>query len=274
MLPTLSAPEHIGISALRVIREDIASRYEIIWLSQGAGHLTVNRNRNVLGNGLVYVVSPGQLRMIDLYAGSTGYHLSVSPQLFHAADSKLVFVSMLEQCSRLGNAMTMQAGADNDKEIEELLLKIEQETKTVHHLQLEMLQAFFRTLVLYLSRLTVVGRDWHNTTNDQRIVRSFIQLVNNHYIRKKMVAEYAQELCVTRSYLNKIVKKVSGSTASEIIQQRIIQEAKKEAIRSGSSLKQIAYSLGFDDCAHFSKFFKSNCGMSFTDYKKELEVFR
>ena len=89
-----------------------------------------------------------------------------------------------------------------------------------------------------------------------------------------MVAEYADDLCVTRSYLNKVVKKVSGFTASQIIQQCIIHEAKKQAIKSGTSMKQIAYNLGFDDSAHFSKFFKSNSGMNFTNYKKELDALR
>jgi AraC-like DNA-binding protein len=38
-------------------------------------------------------------------------------------------------------------------------------------------------------------------------------------------------------------------------------------------MKEIAYNLGFDNLAHFSKFLRNNCGMNFTDYKKGLHLF-
>ena len=63
-------------------------------------------------------------------------------------------------------------------------------------------------------------------------------------------------------------KKITGSTASHHIQQQIILEAKRQAMYFSTSMKQIAYNLGFDNIAHFSKFFKHNCGMNFTDFKR------
>ena len=86
---------------------------------------------------------------------------------------------------------------------------------------------------------------------------------------KKMVCDYANELNVSPNYLNRTVKKVSGNTASHHIQQQIILEAKRHAMYSGISMKEIAYQLGFDNIAHFSKFFKSKSGMNFTNFKKE-----
>ena len=83
-----------------------------------------------------------------------------------------------------------------------------------------------------------------------------------------MVSDYAGQLCVTPNYLNRTVKKVTGFTASHHIQQQIILEAKRKAIYSSVSMKEVAYYLGFDNLAHFSKFFKNNCGMNFTDFKK------
>ena len=85
-----------------------------------------------------------------------------------------------------------------------------------------------------------------------------------------MVSDYAGQLYVTPNYLNRTVKKITGFTASHHIQQHIITEAKRQAMFSLSSMKEIAYSLGFDNLAHFSKFFKTNSGMSFRDFKKGL----
>ena len=83
-----------------------------------------------------------------------------------------------------------------------------------------------------------------------------------------MVCDYASVLSVSPNYLNRTVKKVSGYTASHHIQQQIVLEAKKQAIHYGVSMKEIAYQLGFDNPSHFSKFFKCNSGMNFTQFIK------
>lgn len=75
-------------------------------------------------------------------------------------------------------------------------------------------------------------------------------------------------LSVTPNYLNEIVKKTTGRSASHHIRQRIVFEAKRQATYSDSCMKQIGYYLGFDDMAHFSKFFKMVTGINFTDFKK------
>jgi AraC-like DNA-binding protein len=68
--------------------------------------------------------------------------------------------------------------------------------------------------------------------------------------------------------LNRIVKKLSGFPVSYHIQQQIVLEAKRLAHYSDRSMKEIAYMLGFEDLAHFSKFFKNNSGMNFSNFKK------
>jgi len=280
--PPAFIKDHIEASTLQVIKEqgflfpgaDAAKHYEIIYLQRGSGGLTINRNRNDLDVLHVYMISPGQVRMIELNEGTTGFYLSVSQDLFVASDSQLKFVNMLQQCRVLGKPMIMHIDLANCDEIDDIFQKIVREMNKEHHLQLEILQVFFRTFLLYLSKVNVIEQEVNARSNEVRIVKTFMRLVSIHYIKKKMVAEYADELCVTRSYLNKVVKKISGFTASQIIQQCIIHEAKKQAIKSGISMKQIAYSLGFDDSAHFSKFFKSNSGTNFTNYKKELDALR
>ena len=96
-----------------------------------------------------------------------------------------------------------------------------------------------------------------------------MNLLQEQFTSKKMVCDYASELMVTPNYLNRAIKRVSGFTASYHIQQQIILEAKRHALYSGTSMKEIAYLLGFENLAHFSKFFKSKSGMNFSNFKKE-----
>jgi AraC family transcriptional activator of pobA len=79
-------------------------------------------------------------------------------------------------------------------------------------------------------------------------------------------------ISVTPNYLTEVVKKVTGNSASYHIQQRMVQEAKRLAMYSDANMKDIAYTLGFDDLSHFSKFFKNAAGMNFTEFKKKTNV--
>ena len=84
-----------------------------------------------------------------------------------------------------------------------------------------------------------------------------------------MVADYACQLFITPNYLNEIVKKTTDYSAGYHIRQRIALEAKRQAMYSPLSIKEVAYYLGFTDTAHFSKFFKNTTGKNFSDFKKE-----
>ena len=76
-------------------------------------------------------------------------------------------------------------------------------------------------------------------------------------------------LSVTPNYLNEVVKKNTGRTAGHHIRQRVALEAKRMGRYSDIAMKEIAYNLGFSDCGHFSKFFKTATGVNFSDFKKE-----
>lgn len=266
----------LEITELRppVVANDHSSRlhpaddYEIFYLLAGGGELLVNLHRNQLDPQHLYFVYPGQLRALYLNEAATGFHLKVSEDFLQLSDAQFRLRTLLEQGKKCENAKII--GLDsNHHAIEEMLGKIHAECLADHPLQLEMIHVFFKTFLLYLLRRHPAAVSPDGGSNDARIVQAFVQLVNRQFIEKKMVGDYADELCVTRSYLNKVVKKVTGVTASNIIQQCIIREAKKQALNPELTMKQIAYQLGFEDSAHFSKFFKNNCGLNFTNFKRE-----
>jgi AraC-like DNA-binding protein len=94
-------------------------------------------------------------------------------------------------------------------------------------------------------------------------------LVDSKFRDLKLVTQYASRLRISPNYLNEAVKSILGYPASHYIRNRIILEAKRKAIYSNESMKEIAYSLGFDNTAHFSKYFKNSSGMCFSTFKKE-----
>ena len=99
------------------------------------------------------------------------------------------------------------------------------------------------------------------------MVQRFKNLVETHFQQWHQVKEYAAALSVSPNYLNEVIKSTIGISAKDFIQNRLLLEAKRTAVFTGKSSKEIAFELGFDDPSHFSKFFRSGAGQSLLEFK-------
>lgn len=103
------------------------------------------------------------------------------------------------------------------------------------------------------------------------IIKNFKLIVEKHYSEWHQVKHYAEALNVTPNYLNEVIKEAMNISAKDYIQNRITLEAKRLAIFTEKSSKEIGFDLGFEDPSHFSKFFKSNSGISIQDFKESIK---
>ncbi|RZM28655.1 MAG: AraC family transcriptional regulator [Pedobacter sp.] len=84
------------------------------------------------------------------------------------------------------------------------------------------------------------------------------------------VAYCAEKLNLSPNYFGDLVKKETGKTAKEYIQNRIIEEAKNMILASDKTINQIAYELGFKYPQHFTRLFKSRTGHTPNGYRITL----
>ncbi len=95
----------------------------------------------------------------------------------------------------------------------------------------------------------------------------FRQLVSARYKELKQIKAYAALLSLTPLYLNEAVKEVTGFPASYWLNQEIVLEAKRMLYYTPLDVKQIAYELGYEDHAYFSRFFKKNTGLTALEFR-------
>lgn len=101
-----------------------------------------------------------------------------------------------------------------------------------------------------------------------QLLRSFRRLLEGEYKNQWTVQQYATELHTSVSSLNRLCKEAIGLTAKDIIQERVLVEAKRKLIYTRNTLDQTAYTLGFKDPAYFSRFFKRLEGVSPSEYRE------
>lgn len=115
------------------------------------------------------------------------------------------------------------------------------------------------------------GHNFKNPVNKQKYskVIEFKRLVKHHYKEVKLVKAYAVMLNITPLYLNEIVKEITGFSAGHWIRQEIILEARRLLYYTDLDVKEIAYRLGYNDHAYFSRFFNKTTGHTASDFRNK-----
>ena len=120
-------------------------------------------------------------------------------------------------------------------------------------------------LTHYLTEHPEVDSPIHNRAEEY--FRQFTELLGEHYKHERSVGFYARQLCFTPKYLTTLIKRISGKSVSEWIDNYVILEAKTLLKYSNMSVQEIAYYLNFPNQSFFGSYFKRNAGMSPSQYK-------
>ena len=107
-------------------------------------------------------------------------------------------------------------------------------------------------------------------TPAQQLVNRFKNTFVNHFQESREVQYYANLLCLSPKYFGSIIKKQTGISANEWITGYVIVQAKSLLRHSRNlNIQQISHQLGFSDPAAFTRFFKTNAGMSPKEYRAQ-----
>lgn len=100
------------------------------------------------------------------------------------------------------------------------------------------------------------------------IYRKFIQLVVEHYTTEHSVSFYAAQLNLSLPHFCTTIKKAIGLTPLEIISSIITMDAKAQLRSTDLTVKEIAFSLGFNNLSFFNKYFRQHTGMTPQEYRR------
>lgn len=146
----------------------------------------------------------------------------------------------------------------------------EEELKTKDPFQGEMLRTLLKRLLILSTRMVKENVQKSNLSNVQiDLIRRYNLLVEEHFHKMHQVKDYADLLFKSPKTLSNLFKKYGEKSPLTIIHERILLEAKRLLLYSSKTNEEIAYSLGYKDAGHFSKFFKNNEGLSPTVFKSK-----
>lgn len=157
---------------------------------------------------------------------------------------------------------------ENKKAIQILWNVFHNEFKTTDEMQGEMLQMLLKRFLILCTR---IFKCQHKITTVQEtkmdVIRNFSFLVEVHFKKKHLVADYADLMNKPAKSLTNLFSSHSNRSPLQIIQDRILLEAKRMLISTEIPIKEITFELGFEDMPSFSRFFKNKIGISPKAYR-------
>lgn len=140
-------------------------------------------------------------------------------------------------------------------------------------IQGDMLQMLLKRLIIMSTRLAKQQMIVKELNNEQiEVIRKFNFLVDYHYKTKRKVSDYAEMLFKSPKTLSNLFSIYNQKTPQQIILDRLMLESKRLIHFTDKQNQEIAHELGFNDPAHFSRFFKKMTQMTPSEYRKTLEI--
>lgn len=111
-----------------------------------------------------------------------------------------------------------------------------------------------------------------SNSREYKYLHMFKQELKESVDASRKIKDYAFAVGITPTHLNRICTALTSKTASKILHDTIVFEAKKYLRHSNFSISEIAFLLKFHDPSHFSKFFKNQTGQSPKQFRKDSEA--
>lgn len=163
-----------------------------------------------------------------------------------------------------------QLSEDEAGEIDAVFRKMYKELSSNYAYKYDLLRNYVLELIHYGQKLQPTTALYPTQTASARVSSLFAELLERQFpiespqqrLNLRAAKDYADRLAVHVNHLNKILKETTGKTTTDIIKNRIAQEAKILLKQTDWNISEIAYCLGFEEIAHFSNFFKKHTSLS------------
>ena len=237
--------------------------------TKGTIRYTMDTQELVVHEGEMLVVS--ERHVIDGYKPSEdmeGLCIMMSVDFFHEIIKSVHDISSLFVAARMQPVMKLES--NEIATFKEYFQAIRRKISDNHN---HFRKHLIRTLMLAM--FYDVGNVIYRVKNfDESLMRSekaftiFLKMVEENCKRERRVSWYAQQLGITPKYLSTAVKRISGRTPVEWIENYVTMELRVMLKNSSKSIKEITEEMNFPNQSFLGKYFKEHVGMSPSEYRK------
>jgi len=241
---------------------------QFFYIEEGGGHVLIEDIEYPIFSNSIIVIPSLTIHGFNFFLETKGWVLTI-PDLYLEKTFKDQ-PTIIKEINK--KALLNCTNEDSQQEFKFLLASIEKEhakSTAIHSLNLRCLATLLITKIVNLNPEAY--------KNSKQIIpkkeftfHQFRELINENFKTRLSVSKYANILNITPTHLNRICKNTLNTSASDLIHERTIIEAKRLLIYTSMTISEISYELGYKEPAHFSKFFSLKTAKTPSSFRKNL----
>ncbi|MBS1665492.1 MAG: helix-turn-helix domain-containing protein [Bacteroidetes bacterium] len=266
--PSIKEPKFSGRFSIRDIETLLSGKdmvqelhrhsfFYILALEKGKGEHVIDFVSYTIGDYSVFFMRPGQVHQLKLKNGSKGYLMEFTDDFYTPLEK-----SALQVLRRVSSRNYCPLDAGRFKKLRFTLAGILEEYSSKQERYREVigssLNIFFIELLRQSQGLPSAGDDEYR----QERMDELQALIELYAAEHRQVAFYAEKLRLTPYQLNAVTRATRDKTCSELINEHLLLEAKRNLLATSNQVNQIAWELGYEDVSYFIRFFKKHTGQS------------
>lgn len=235
--------------------------FVIILFDKASGTHNIDSKDYPIDDKEIHILFPGQMHKWQINDGTIGYQL-MTERVFFEQFAPYFRYSFTNYQNHPVIKLSDEAFSKLMYEFNAIKEELKSENSLVH-----LINARAAVIAAIVSKeAEQIFTEFKVYQSNPRLAK-FNMLIDEFYKEEKSVVFYAEKLHISANYLNILCKKHLKVSATQLIQQRIIIEAKR-LLKSGDlSIKEIAFDLGFTDHAYFSNFFKAQTNITPSEFR-------
>lgn len=257
-------------NACVVNKPEQVDAYSIYWIKDGKGTYNIDFKSYSFSGSVLFFLTPGQVFTVASEKIKEAYKLTFKRDFYciqthdkEVACNGILFNNIYE------TPFVHPCLKDIDK-LDFVLESLIEEFKSNETAQHDMLLAYLKQFIIHSVRIKKEDKQFIENS-ESKLFKDFSVLVEQNFKRLHSVTDYAKRLGVSPKSLTKHFQKLNLPKPSEFIKDRILLAAKRQLIYTNNSVKQIAFDLGFNDPAYFTRFFKKSNTKSPLQFKNDYK---
>lgn len=240
--------------------------------TEGETSVSFNLHEFRLKKDSMFIFTPKNILQVNSQQYFKADVIAISPDFMRRINIK----NMMPLFLKFVENPTLALTPEESRSMRGMIAQIERETRGPEtHFSFDIVSGLIAATIYkvgdimyhYLAEHPEGQNNSHNRTEEY--FKQFTHLLGEHFREERSVGFYARQLCITPKYLTTLIKRISGQSVSEWIDNYVILEAKTLLKYSTMSIQEIAYYLNFPNQSFFGSYFKRNTGMSPSQYKAQ-----
>ena len=239
--------------------------HQVLLIARGGGEAALEGRRHRLGPMTAINVPAGHVHGFSFRRGTQGWVVTLASEILD---------EVLTPPEGLARTLAVPAVLRGTPAMRELMVDIFTEHGARRFARAHILKALSAALLGLVARELAGNRNPAGPPAVADIVRRFEALLEAHYLEHWPVARYAAQLGITPTHLTRLTRESHGCPATHMIRDRLVREARRNLVYTNLAVSTIAYALGFDDPAYFTRTFTNATGLSPSEFRNHIQASR